>query len=55
MLLSAVGSFIVFILMLIGLPYLTGPAMTGVAYLVAIVVFILVISGAGIMVNKKIT
>ena len=53
--LCAIGSFVVFLLLLIGLPYVMGPALAGVAYLVAIVAFILVISGAGYMVNEKIT
>jgi len=53
--LSAIGSFIAFLLLLIGLPYLMGPGLAGVAYLVAISAFILVISAAGYMVNEKIT
>jgi len=57
--LSAIGSFIVFLLLLIGLPalmnYLQMPGLVGMAYLIAIIAFILVISAAGYMVNEKIT
>jgi hypothetical protein len=57
--LSAIGSFIVFLLLLIGLPslmkYLQMPGLIGMAYIMAIAAFILVISGAGYMVNEKMT
>ena len=49
---SAVGSFLIFITLLILLPGLMDP---GIAYIIAIVAFIAVISGAGYMINKKIT
>ncbi|HUU75257.1 MAG TPA: hypothetical protein VMW63_04115 [Methanoregulaceae archaeon] len=49
--LTAVGSFFVFIVLLIFLPGLIGPA---IGYITAIIVFILVISGAGYMINKNI-
>jgi len=48
---SALASFIVFIALLIILPGLMDP---GIAYIIAIVAFIAVISGAGYMINKKI-
>ena len=48
---SAVVSFLIFITLLIILPALMNP---GIAYIIAIVAFIAVISGAGYMINTKI-
>ncbi|MDD1699891.1 MAG: hypothetical protein LUQ04_03740 [Methanoregula sp.] len=47
-----VSGFLVLIVMLVILPMVT---VTGVAYLAAIVIFILFLSGAGYLVNEKIT
>lgn len=47
-----VSGFLVLIVMLAVLPMIT---VSGVAYLAAVVIFILFLSGAGYMVNKKIT
>jgi ABC-type dipeptide/oligopeptide/nickel transport system permease subunit len=47
---SAVGSFLLFIALLIFLPGLMDP---GIAYIIAIVVFIAVMSTAGYLINTK--
>lgn len=47
-----VSGFLVLIVMLAVLPMIT---VSGVAYLAAVVIFILFLSGAGYVVNKKIT
>jgi ABC-type dipeptide/oligopeptide/nickel transport system permease subunit len=47
---SAVGSFLLFITLLIFLPGLMDP---GIAYIIAIVVFIAVMSTAGYLINTK--
>jgi hypothetical protein len=47
-----VSGFLVLIVMLVILPMVT---IAGVAYLAAIVIFILFLSGAGYLVNEKIT
>ena len=51
--LSAVGSFILFLLLVIFLPDLIQSA--GIAYLIAIIVFIISMSGAGYIIGEKIT
>ena len=51
--LSAVGSFILFLLLVIFLPDLIQNV--GIAYLIAIVAFIIAMSGAGYVINDKIT
>ncbi len=47
----AIGSFLVFLALLIVLPEIMSP---GIAYLLAIIVFILIMTGVGYLVNEKI-
>lgn len=47
----AIGSFVVFLALLIVLPKIISP---GIAYLLAIIVFIVVMTGVGYLVNEKI-
>ncbi len=51
--LSAAGSFILFLVLVIFLPDLIQNM--GIAYLIAIVAFIIAMSGAGYVINEKIT
>jgi hypothetical protein len=51
--LSAAGSFIIFLILVIFLPDLIQSA--GIAYLIAIIVFIISMSGAGYIIGEKIT
>jgi hypothetical protein len=48
------AAFLILVVLLAVLPMIMAP-MTGYAYLVAIIVFILFLSGAGYLVNEKIT
>ncbi|MDD1718170.1 MAG: hypothetical protein LUO88_03745 [Methanoregulaceae archaeon] len=47
----AIGSFLVFLALLIVLPQIISP---GIAYLLAIIVFIVIMTGVGYLVNEKI-
>jgi hypothetical protein len=49
---SAIGSFIVLVILLVTLPYLMNP---GIAYLLALIGFIIVMSYAGYKITDKIT
>lgn len=49
---SALVSFLIFITLLIFLPGLMDP---GIAYIIAIVIFIAVMSTAGYLINTKVT
>jgi hypothetical protein len=49
---SAIGSFIVLAILLVTLPYLMNP---GIAYLLALIGFIIVMSYAGYKITDKIT
>ncbi|MDD1705581.1 MAG: hypothetical protein LUQ12_00920 [Methanoregulaceae archaeon] len=48
--LISVAAFAVFLLLIMVLPFLINP---GTAYLAAVIVFIIIMSGAGIMINRK--
>jgi hypothetical protein len=48
------AAFLILVVLLAVLPIALAP-MTGYAYLVAIIVFIIFLSGAGYLVNEKIT
>jgi hypothetical protein len=50
--LAAIGSFIVLVILLITLPYVMNP---GIAYLLGLVGFIVVMSVAGFKITDKIT
>ncbi len=47
----AIGSFVVFLALLIVLPQIITP---GIAYLVAIIIFLFIMTGVGYLVNEKI-
>lgn len=49
---SAIGSFIVLVILLVTLPYLMNP---GIAYLLGLIGFIIVMSYAGYKITDKIT
>lgn len=49
---SAIASIAILIVMLLGLPYVMEPAF---AYIAAIIIFILAMSGAGLYINRTIT
>jgi hypothetical protein len=50
--LSAIGSFLVLVILLITLPYMMNP---GIAYLLGLIGFIIVMSIAGFKITDKIT
>jgi len=50
--LSAIGSFLVLVILLITLPYMMNP---GIAYLLGLIGFIIVMSVAGFKITDKIT
>ncbi|MCC7556881.1 MAG: hypothetical protein KO254_12370 [Methanoculleus marisnigri] len=52
--LTAVGCLALFIVLLVTLPKLMGEAMQGLAYVVALVIFIAVLSIAGYLIDKKV-
>jgi uncharacterized membrane protein YfcA len=47
---SALGGFIIFVILLVYLPLAMTPA---IAYVIAIVIFMAVMSGAGYMINRS--
>lgn len=47
---SALGGFIIFVLLLVYLPMAISPA---IAYVIAIIVFLAVMSGAGYYINRS--
>ena len=49
------AGFIILVTMLAVLPILLGAGLAGIAYLAAIIIFIIFLSGAGYLVNEKIT
>ncbi len=49
------AGFIILVTMLAVLPILLGAGLAGIAYLAAIIIFIVFLSGAGYLVNEKIT
>ena len=49
------AGFIILVTMLAVLPILLGVGLAGIAYLAAIIIFIVFLSGAGYLVNEKIT
>ena len=49
------AGFIILVTMLAVLPILMGAGLAGIAYLAAIIIFIVFLSGAGYLVNEKIT
>jgi hypothetical protein len=51
---TGVTSLVVFIIMLIALPALPVPGGKGMAYVLAIVVYIALMSGAGLLIREKI-
>jgi hypothetical protein len=50
--LAAIGSFLVLLILLITLPYMMNP---GIAYLLGLIGFIIVMSAAGFKITDKIT
>jgi hypothetical protein len=51
---TGITSLVVFIIMLIALPVLPVPGGKGMAYVLAIVVYIALMSGAGFLIREKI-
>lgn len=51
--LTGAGSLLIFIVLLIALPEFTGNS--GIAYIVALVLFLVTMSGAGYIINEKIS
>lgn len=51
--LTGAGSLLIFIVLLIALPQYMGN--TGIAYIVALVLFLVTMSGAGYIINEKIS
>ncbi|TAJ44648.1 hypothetical protein [Methanofollis fontis] len=51
---TGVGSLLVFIAMLIVLPSMI-PGSLGIAYILALIIFMVLMSGAGYIINDKIT
>lgn len=52
--LTGLASLLVFIILLIALPKVL-PGNTGIAYIIALVLFLITMSGAGYVINEKIS